>query len=108
MLKIGLSLALLFCGLVFSQYSAAEELLSAHPVRPAVASCHLVAHLNESKELTDAAGLQLPRWYDLHHRLLTVWCFLPFLPGKHLLMQLLRHSQTPQQGQSPSAFRGTF
>ncbi len=32
--------------------------------------CQLVAHLNEAKELTDQAGLQLPRWYDLHHRLL--------------------------------------
>ncbi|HCU64659.1 MAG TPA: hypothetical protein DF774_02740 [Rheinheimera sp.] len=33
-------------------------------------SCALVAHLNESRADTDAEGLQLPRWYDLHARLL--------------------------------------
>lgn len=48
----------------------AEELLPAKAPGSAVQPCLLVAHLNESKELTAAAGLQLPRWYDLHHRLL--------------------------------------
>lgn len=41
---------------------------------PAVTSsgapCTLVAHLNESRADTEAEGLQLPRWYDLHARLL--------------------------------------
>ncbi|MCT6699813.1 substrate-binding periplasmic protein [Rheinheimera sp. 4Y26] len=41
---------------------------------PAIASadapCTLVAHLNESRADTEAEGLQLPRWYDLHARLL--------------------------------------
>ncbi len=32
--------------------------------------CVLVAHLNESKENSAAEGLSLPRWYDLHDRLL--------------------------------------
>lgn len=32
--------------------------------------CHLVAHLNESPDQVQQAGLVLPRWYDLHHRLL--------------------------------------
>jgi len=36
----------------------------------AEASCHLVAHLNENKEDVAKEGLTLPRWYDLHHRLL--------------------------------------
>lgn len=34
--------------------------------------CHLVAHLNESKDTVQKEGLSLPRWYDLHHRLLTL------------------------------------
>ncbi len=53
-----------------SSGAGAEELLPAQAATTAPAPCHLVAHLNESKELTTAAGLQLPRWYDLHHRLL--------------------------------------
>lgn len=32
--------------------------------------CVLVAHLNESKENSAEQGLSLPRWYDLHARLL--------------------------------------
>jgi polar amino acid transport system substrate-binding protein len=35
-------------------------------------TCHLVAHLNESKDTMQQEGLSLPRWYDLHHRLLTL------------------------------------
>lgn len=35
-------------------------------------ACHLVAHLNEDKESVAKEGLSLPRWYDLHHRLLTL------------------------------------
>ena len=35
-------------------------------------ACHLVAHLNENKETVAKEGLILPRWYDLHHRLLTL------------------------------------
>lgn len=34
--------------------------------------CHLIAHLNESPDQVQQAGLVLPRWYDLHHRLLTL------------------------------------
>ena len=33
-------------------------------------ACHLLAHLNENKETVVKEGLTLPRWYDLHHRLL--------------------------------------
>lgn len=33
-------------------------------------ACHLVAHLNENQETVAKEGLSLPRWYDLHHRLL--------------------------------------
>lgn len=41
------------------------------PVPPSTdAPCTLVAHLNESRADTEAEGLQLPRWYDLHARLL--------------------------------------
>jgi len=69
MFKIGRCLALSLFGVLLSQSLAAEELLPANPPT-APELCHLVAHLNESKELTEAAGLQLPRWYDLHHRLL--------------------------------------
>ena len=68
MLKNGRCAALLMFGLLLSLPLVAEELLPAAP--PAQPPCHLVAHLNESKDLTDAAGLKLPRWYDLHHRLL--------------------------------------
>lgn len=32
--------------------------------------CHLIAHLNESPDQVQQAGLVLPRWYSLHHRLL--------------------------------------
>lgn len=32
--------------------------------------CHLTAHLNESPETAKAEGLTLPRWYDLHQRIL--------------------------------------
>ena len=32
--------------------------------------CHLVAHLNETPETAQAEGLTLPRWYDLHQRIL--------------------------------------
>lgn len=32
--------------------------------------CVLVAHLNESADHVAAHGVQLPRWYDLHRRLL--------------------------------------
>ncbi|MDZ7871634.1 MAG: transporter substrate-binding domain-containing protein [Rheinheimera sp.] len=70
MFRIGRSVALLLFGLWLSQPLAAEELLPAIPPAPAQTPCHLIAHLNESKELAAAAGLQLPRWYDLHHRLL--------------------------------------
>lgn len=59
---------LCFGGLSFG--AGAEELLPAKAATTEPEPCHLVAHLNESKELTAAAGLQLPRWYDLHHRLL--------------------------------------
>ncbi len=68
MLKNGRCAALLIFGLMLNLPLVAEELLPAAP--PAQPACHLVAHLNESKDLTDAAGLKLPRWYDLHHRLL--------------------------------------
>ncbi len=70
MLKSGRCTALCIFGLLLSRPLMAEELLPANPPGSAQAPCHLVAHLNESKELTQAAGLQLPRWYDLHHRLL--------------------------------------
>ena len=33
-------------------------------------ACKLLAHLNESQESVTKEGLSLPRWYDLHHRLL--------------------------------------
>lgn len=32
--------------------------------------CHLIAHLNESPDQVQQAGLVMPHWYDLHHRLL--------------------------------------
>lgn len=43
-----------------------------NPVKPAPqsADCRLVAHLNEAKSITDQANTTLPRWYDLHYRLL--------------------------------------
>ena len=51
-------------------------LASADPVyatnRAVEPSCHLLAHLNENKETVAKEGLSLPRWYDLHHRLLTL------------------------------------
>lgn len=42
------------------------------PSQPAAAAgdCQLVAHLNEAKSITDQANTTLPRWYDLHYRLL--------------------------------------
>lgn len=44
---------------------------SAQAVNRAVApACHLVAHLNENKDTVAKEGLSLPRWYELHHRLL--------------------------------------
>jgi polar amino acid transport system substrate-binding protein len=32
--------------------------------------CHLVAHLNETPATAKAEGLTLPRWFDLHQRIL--------------------------------------
>ncbi len=34
------------------------------------ASCHLVAHLNETPDTAKAEGLTLPRWFELHQRIL--------------------------------------
>ncbi len=34
--------------------------------------CHLLAHLNEPAQPLAGAGVSLPRWYELHHRLLTL------------------------------------
>lgn len=77
------SAGLLALGWFFGQTALAavpvSQTRAAAPDSPAVVSsaasadaapCQLVAHLNESKDLTDQAGLQLPRWYELHHRLL--------------------------------------
>ena len=33
-------------------------------------ACHLVAHLNETPDTAKAEGLTLPRWFELHQRLL--------------------------------------
>lgn len=51
-----------------SQQQSAQNLLAVPP--SSEAPCTLVAHLNESRADTDVEGLQLPRWYDLHARLL--------------------------------------
>lgn len=59
-------------GLCVSTALTAEELLKEPAPAAAKTPCHLVAHLNETKERSDAGTLQLPRWYDLHHRLLTL------------------------------------
>jgi len=58
------------CALLLGWIWSAQAEEQPAPAAPALPPCHLLAHLNESKDLTDAAGLQLPRWYDLHHRLL--------------------------------------
>ena len=47
-------------------------LLLATPSFAQTKGCHLIAHLNESPVQVKQAGLTLPRWYDLHHRLLTL------------------------------------
>lgn len=56
-----------FCSLLF--FSA--PMVAAQAANQAAeTTCHLVAHLNENKETVAQEGLSLPRWYDLHHRLL--------------------------------------
>jgi len=67
--------SLLCCTAFFTAfYSAplyAAPLFTAQSATRAPESiCHLVAHLNENKETVAKEGLSLPRWYDLHHRLL--------------------------------------
>lgn len=38
--------------------------------QPDVQTCQLTAHLNETNDPDTGAALKLPRWYDLHYRLL--------------------------------------
>ncbi len=57
---------LLLCVLPNQLLAAAQTATPASKAEP----CFLVAHLNESKADTAAEGLSLPRWYDLHARLL--------------------------------------
>lgn len=56
-------------GFVLLTMQAFPALAVNRAVEPA---CHLLAHLNENKETVAKEGLTLPRWYDLHHRLLSL------------------------------------
>lgn len=54
------------CGLMFVMLAAPAQAVN----RAAEPACNLVAHLNENKETVAKEGLSMPRWYELHHRLL--------------------------------------
>jgi polar amino acid transport system substrate-binding protein len=61
-----------FCGLL-TALCCCVMIFPALAMNSAVESkCHLLAHLNESKDNVAKEGLSLPRWYELHHRLLTL------------------------------------
>jgi polar amino acid transport system substrate-binding protein len=53
-----------------AQLAVATPATAAAKTAPTNHDCQLVAHLNEAKSITDEANTTLPRWYDLHYRLL--------------------------------------
>ncbi len=67
-LQIASSIGLRFISLMFVMLALPAQAVD-RAVEPA---CHLLAHLNENKETVAKEGLTLPRWYELHHRLLTL------------------------------------
>lgn len=74
LLTARLWLPALAAGPVADAPASAQPAISARPApsqtAAAVGDCQLVAHLNEAKSITDQANTTLPRWYDLHYRLL--------------------------------------